>query len=421
MPSAAAIARRARWRGERVVAAEVARRAARRELAPARPFEHDARRERFDRARDDLERARFVGFVGVDAHRFGTARFGFPPAHPARHTLGTRSAEAARTRSRLPIAFAHDNRTPRNARRADARGDHRPVGTPDAAGARHPITRARCPAQPFASTSTSRSRATSSPLPAPSPATCRRVRARATLPRPATAERDEHRGRSRARARSRRASPAATRRGSRRRRARRRRAARRRPSPTDRAARGARPRTVRARRPPRRGRAHRTCRRGRRPPPTRRRRWRPRRAVNATVVDPRPDGPSSATVLPRRTPPAGKIAPREPATVSRRSPASTAGEARVAADRGHRGTRVSTGCEHVRKLVVGKRRLWGKGSGAHAPTIPNTCSPPASGSRLRGRAKPTGSVAQRRDAYWTLEGTSGSLPRASNDQPASSP
>ena len=56
-------------------------------------------------------------------------------------------------------------------------------------------------------------------------------------------------------------------------------------------------------------------------------------SVYATVVDPAPGGPSSATVLPRATPPAGRNAPTGPSITSNRSRARTAGAARAAAAR----------------------------------------------------------------------------------------
>ena len=87
-------------RRERVVAPEVARRTAGGELATAGPFEHDTRREDLDRARHHFERARLVRFVGVDAHRFRTTRFGFAPAHPARHPDRARFRGRARARCR---------------------------------------------------------------------------------------------------------------------------------------------------------------------------------------------------------------------------------------------------------------------------------------------------------------------------------
>ena len=86
-----------------LVAAEVARRPAGREAAPARALENDARCDGFHRARHQLERARLEREVGVDDRRDRAVGFGFPPAHAARHTVLARaSADAARTTSRLP-------------------------------------------------------------------------------------------------------------------------------------------------------------------------------------------------------------------------------------------------------------------------------------------------------------------------------
>ena len=243
------------------------------------------------------------------------------------------SADAARTSSRAPTRFAHDHRHCAQRRITPARRDHRPVGTPHATGTRHPARTAY--PRPFASTRTLRSRdseqtrtrrrapATGSgscaPARPPPPATPRTRPA----PHPFAGARDQ-----------RRASPSRTCGGT---------VATTTVIPSSRAATTAPHRSGGTRRTtasrssstpasaaaPRAERAS----RDRRPRPTRRRRWRPRRVSSATVVDPEPGPPSTATVLPRCTPPAGSRSPSSPATGSRRSLAATNGCAPTATAR----------------------------------------------------------------------------------------
>ena len=68
------------------------------------------RRERLDRARDDLERARFERVVGIDTHRIGTLRLGFPPAHAARHADGPGFGRRGAHELARADPLAHENR-----------------------------------------------------------------------------------------------------------------------------------------------------------------------------------------------------------------------------------------------------------------------------------------------------------------------
>ena len=98
------------------VAAEVARRTTRGEAAAAGAIEHDTRGDGLDRTRDELERAGFEREVGVDHLDVRAPGFGFAAAHAARDTVLARaSADAARTRSRLPTRSRTTTGTPRAA------------------------------------------------------------------------------------------------------------------------------------------------------------------------------------------------------------------------------------------------------------------------------------------------------------------
>ena len=134
----------------------------------------------------------------------GHRAFGFAPAHPARHTVRARaSADAARTRSRLPIRSRTTTGTAAQLGIAAAGRDHRPVGAPHTTRPRRRLpahratrpARARCRAgAPFASTRTWSSRVSSAPLPVAQagPRAAFGVHAHRCFDRPRT-DRDEHR------------------------------------------------------------------------------------------------------------------------------------------------------------------------------------------------------------------------------------
>ena len=113
-------------------------------------------------------------------------------------------------------------------------------------------------------------------------------------------------------------------------------------------------------------------------------------SANVTDVTPAPSTPSTATVAPRRTPPPGSSSPSAPSTASRRSPAATNGRTCPATSRNRaRAPSLRTGSAAVTPRPYRTYVRYGK------------------------RALIVGS-------YWTGEGLY-SRPRASKDQPASSP
>src|SRR5207244_1806497 len=116
--------------GERFVAAEVTGGTVGRKVAASGPIEHDTRCERLDGARHDLERTRFVRFVGIDTHHTRAPGFRFPPSHSPRDTVGARLRRDCPYEIAAPDALAHDDRDVAQRIVAPAGGNHRPVRTP---------------------------------------------------------------------------------------------------------------------------------------------------------------------------------------------------------------------------------------------------------------------------------------------------
>ena len=169
-------------RHQRVVTAEVARRAAGREREHPGPVDHQPRREPLDRARHRLERARVGRRVELHDRDPRAAGLGFAAPQPRADLLGPRLAR----RREHPALLEHRDRPSVGRLPAPAGRDHRPVRAPQrqgpGRGLRHRPSPRAAPARP-------RPCAPRAPRPGPRPPQPQRAARRAPRappPAPAT-------------------------------------------------------------------------------------------------------------------------------------------------------------------------------------------------------------------------------------------